>query len=164
MSLKHILAVVALAAGLAGCFTSDKPLISDADSATPFKKITFGTPDSKEPTTVTLEGKAYVAKQKEGTIALRFRLIEADLYLAEMSGADKEGKIQRLYGLVKLDRTANTAGAYKIMAGKDDFGPGLRDCKDSTICIDDVNAYIALAKKAMAAAAKPDVVYKLKLE
>ena len=159
-----ILAAVLLALGLAGCFISDKPLIGDADAVTPFNKITFGEPGSKEPTTVTRTGKAYVARQKDGTLTLRFKSVDTDLYLAEMSGTGKDGKVQRLYALVKLDRAANTAATYKAVASKDDIGPGLRDCKESTVCIDDLNAYITLAKAAIAAGGKPDGTYSVKLE
>ena len=164
MRTKAILATILLAFGLAGCFTSDKSLISDADSATPYAKITFGEKSAKEPTVLTREGKGYVSKQKDGTLTVRLKPVETDLYLVEMSGPGKDGKVMRLYALLKLDRAANTAATYKAMASKADIGPGLRDCKDNTICIDDVNAYITLAKAAMTSGKKPDTTYNVKLE
>jgi hypothetical protein len=159
-----ILAVIFLAAGLAGCFTSDKDLIGDADSATPFTKITFAEQNAKERTTATRTGKVYVAKQKDGSLTLRFKAVGTDLFLTEMSGRDKNGKVERLYALLKLDRATNTATTYKAIASKEDIGPGLRDCKDGTVCIDDLNAYLALAKAALAAGGKPDATYKVTLE
>lgn len=163
MKAKQILAAMLLAVGLAGCFTSDKSLIGDADAVTPYARITFGEQNAKERTTLTREGKAYLAKHKDGTLTVRFKAVEGDLYVVELSTA-KDGKVERLYALLKLDKATNTATTYKAVAGKGDIGPGLRDCKDGTICIDDLAAYVALGKAAIASGAKPDATYKVTLE
>jgi hypothetical protein len=113
---------------------------------------------------LTRADKAYIAKQKDGTLTVRLKTVDPDVYLVEMSAPDKNGKIQRLYALLKLDRATNTATTYKSVGDKKDVGPGLRQCPESTICIDDVNAYLALAKAAMTSGAKPDTTYKVKLE
>jgi hypothetical protein len=164
MKIRAILATIALALGLAGCFTSDKSLIGDADAVTPYAKITFGEQGSKDLTTLTRSGKAYIAKKKDGTLTIRLKPVDPDLYLVEMSGNDKNDKIARLYALLKLDKATSTATTYKAVAEKTDVGPGLRSCNDGAVCIDDLNAYLALAKAAIASGAKPDTTYALKLE
>jgi len=163
MKIRAILATITLALGLAGCFTSDKPLFTDAEATAPFMKIAFAEQGSKDTTSMTRTGKAYVSKKKDGTLTLRLKQIEGDLYVAELAG-DKDGAVQRLYAILQLDRAAKTATTYKAVAAKTDIGPGLRDCKDSTVCIDSLDAYIALGKAAIAAKAKPDTVYRVTLD
>ncbi len=163
-----ILIISLLAAlGLAGCFTSDKPLISDDQAAAPYAKITFaeqGSPEDK--TTLTREGKAYVTHTDDGSMAMRFLPLGDDLYLAESTGEQK-GAILRLYAVLKLDAANGTAVTYKAMAGDGDSGTGLTSCNRQDmdmVCIEDVNAYVALAKAAIATGAKPDATYSVTFE
>ncbi len=159
--------VVLAALGLAGCFTSEKPLFTDDQAVAPYAKITFaeaGSPDDK--TTVTREGKAYVAKLDDGTMTLRFMPVGDDLYLTETSG-DQDGGILRLYAVVRLDPAQNMAMAYKVMAQDSDIGKGLAKCQRQDLdamCIEDVDAYVALAKAAIAAGDKPDSTYNVAFE
>ena len=154
--------------GLAGCFTSDKSLITDDKAEAPFAKITFaehGSPGDK--TTLTRDGKAYVAKVDDGsTMTMHFMPLGDDLYLAESSG-EQQGKVLRLYALIKLDRTKNMAMTYKSTADKSDAGPGLPSCRRQDmdmVCIEDVDAYVALAKAAIASGAEPDTTYDVTFE
>ena len=99
-------------------------------------------------------------------MTMRFMPLGDDLYLAE-STAEQEGKTMRLYGVVKLDAAKHLAMTYKTMARDGDIGPGLPACKaDKTdmVCIEDVDAYVALAKAAIAAGGKPDTTYDVTLE
>ena len=69
--------------------------------------------------------------------------------------------------MVKLDAAKHLAMTYKTVAHDSDIGPGLPACqadKKDTICIEDVNAYVALAKAAIAAGGKPDTTYDVTLE
>lgn len=153
--------------GLAGCYTSDKPLVTDADSATPFHKITFYNEDNK-PLDFTLEGKAYRAKGESGApdSLLRFKPIEGDYYVAQLSSAatdDTSGGVQILYAYMRVDPANKVADTWKIVGTHADVRPGLRECKDS-ICIDDLNAYVAYAQEAVKAGAKPDATFKMEAE
>ncbi len=158
-------ALVAL--GLAGCFTADEPMVSDDQAVAPYGKITFWQADSPEDKTeFAREGKAYVAQTDDSTIALRFRDLGGDLYLAEVTG-DRDGKIIRLYSLVKLDTAANTAATYKSVAEDSDARPGMTPCHREdidAICIENMDAYIAFARKAIDDGAKPDTTYQVKFE
>lgn len=155
------------ALGLAGCFTSDTPLFTDDQAVAPYAKITFAehrTPDEK--TTLTRQGKAYVAELDDGTLTMRFLPLGDDLYLAETAG-EQDGKLLRLYALIKLDLAQNVALAYKVVAEKEDAGPGLTSCRRDDmdmICVEDINAYAALAKAAIAAGAEADGTYDLTFE
>ena len=163
-----ILFIVLLAAlGLAGCFTSDEPLITDETATAPYAKITFAEEGSpKDKTTFVREGKAYVAKTDSGTVTMHFKALGDDLYLAQSAG-EQDSKILRLYALIKLDPKKHLAMTYKSMAGEGDAGPGLPNCRRDdmdAICIEDVDAYVALAKAAIAAGAKPDTTYNVTFE
>ena len=162
-----LFAILLAAFGLAGCFTSDTPLFTDDQAAAPYAKITFAEQNSPEDkTTLTREGKAYVAKLADGTMTMRFMPLGDDLYLAESAG-EQDGKVLRLYAVLKLDTAQNVALAYKVSAKDDDVGPGLPKCKHDdidAICIEDVNAYVALAKAAIAAGAEADTTYSVSFE
>ncbi len=163
----RVLFILLAAIGLAGCFTSDKPLFSDDQAVAPYAKITFaeqGSPDDK--TTVIREGKSYVAKLDDGDMTMRFMPLGDDLYLAESSG-EQDGQLLRLYAVVRLDTAQNLAMAYKVMATDGDAGQGLSTCQRQDmdiICIEDVDAYVALAKAAIAAGADPDTTYSVSFE
>jgi hypothetical protein len=158
---------LAAALGLAGCFTSDAPLFTDDQAAAPYAKITFAEAGSPEDaTTLTRDGKTYVARLEEGTMTMRFMALGDDLYLAESAG-EQDGRIERLYAVLKLDTAQNEALAYLVMAKDKDVGPGLPKCQRDemdAICIADVNAYVALAKAAIAAGEKPDTTYSVTLK
>ena len=155
------------ALGLAGCFTSDKPLVTDDTAVAPYAKITFvpkASPDDKS--TFVRDGKSYVTRLEDGTVTMRFMALGDDLYLAESAG-EQEGQLLRLYAVVKLDPKKHLAMTYKSLAHDDDTGAGLTACRredSDMVCIEDVNAYVALAKAAIASGAKPDTVYDVTLQ
>jgi hypothetical protein len=153
-----------LLAALAGCYTSDKPLISDADAATPYAKITFkARGEDDAPTVLTLAGHEYVTHAENTDLAVRFfALPKANWFVTEMSGAE-DGKVERLYGLVNVAADAKVAYAYATVGDAKDAGPGLRDCKDA-ICIDDLDAYVRHANTIVDAGGEPDVTYDITVE
>ncbi len=167
MKIRLLFLSLLTAFGLAGCFTSDQPLVTDDKAVAPYAKIVFaeqGSPDDK--TTLTREGKAYVTKSEDGKMTMHFMALGDDLYLAESAG-DQDGAVIRLYAVVKLDAKKGLAMAYKVMGQDSDIGPGLTHCKpddSDVVCIEDVDAYVALAKAAITAGAKPDTTYKVSLQ
>jgi hypothetical protein len=160
-----LLMTLTAALGLGGCFTSDAPLFTDDQAAAPYAKITFARYSAQDDmTTATRTGKAYVTKYDVGSMTLRFMALGDDLYLTE-SASDVGGKIQLLYAVVRLDATKTKAMAYKVMAHEGDLRPGLSHCgHGEMICIEDVDAYVALAKAAIAAGEEPDTTYSVMFE
>ena len=160
--------VLVAAFGLAGCFTSDQPLFTDDQAAAPYARITFaeqGSPEDK--TTMTREGKAYVARLDDGTVTLRFLALGDDLYLTESTGGEEGEDAVRLYAVVRLDPAQNIAMSYKALADDGDAGQGLPSCTREDmdmVCIEDVDAYVALAKAAIATGAEPDSTYIVSFE
>ena len=167
MKIRTLFITLLAALGLAGCFTSSKPLFSDDQTVAPYARITFAKHgDTDKKTVLTREGKGYVTRTKDGTMTMRFLPVGDGLYVAE-STAEQEGQSLRLYGVVKLDPAKHLAMTYKTIARDGDIAPGLPACKagkTDTVCIEDINAYVALAKAAIAAGAKPDTVYDVTLE
>jgi hypothetical protein len=167
VKIRFLFITLLAAFGLAGCFTSDKPLFTDDQAAAPYAKITFaeeGSPEDK--TTMTREGKAYVADLDDGTMTLRFMPLGDNLYLTESTG-EEDGKLLRLYAVVQLDPAQNVAMAHKVMAADSDIGQGLPNCHRQDmdmVCIENVDAYVALAKATIAAGTKPDTTYNVTLE
>jgi hypothetical protein len=157
------LAVALLAAGLAGCFVTEKPLIAADEAVFPYQKIIFTAED--EPVTLTREGDVYVMTGKDPgpRIEVLLRSLGDDLYLIQVGGLE-EGKPNYLYAVVKVDVNARTAQSFKAIAQDADAGPGLRRCGDNQVCIDDLEAYLTLAKATIAAGAPPDIQYALELE
>ena len=72
-----------------------------------------------------------------------------------------KNEVMYLYAVIALDEGTKTAHAYKLMRRDEDVGPGLRDCPDQRICIDDLAAYVALGEAAIAAGGKPDATYQI---
>jgi hypothetical protein len=150
---------------LSGCYTADRPLITDDDSVAPYAKVSFveqGGGDAPE--VMTRDGNAYIDHQKDGDRTLRFLPVKDNWYVAEMSGVDPDDKsVQRLYGLVHVDVAKKIAEAYETGGDGTDVGPGLRAC-EAGICIDDLAAYIAHAEAKVTAGAKPDTVFDISVE
>ena len=164
MKLTNLFVIVLAAAGLAGCFTADEALLSDANSVAPYERITFHEKGSADASTLVRQGKAYVAESEDETVVMRFMPLDRpDWYVAEVTG-DDDGEITRLYAIVKVDFTKRIADTYKAVAEDDDAGPGLRACKDYMVCIDDLAAYIKHAEQAIDAGAEPDGTYEITVE
>ena len=166
MPLRPIPALVAVVAllGLSGCFSADKPLLTDDNSVTPYTTITFVEQGSDDtPDVMTRQGKAYINHAKDGDRVLRFMAVKDNWYVAEMSGADEDASVQRLYALVRIDLDKKVAETFASMGDEKDVGPGLRAC-EAGICIDDLAAYITRAQARVDAGEKPDTVFDITVE
>jgi hypothetical protein len=157
---RKLIPIILLVIGLAGCFTSNKPLITPADAVFPFATFTYGEEGSESTTTFVRRDDAYALDPAPDgrMIELLFRKLPSGHYLAQMKGDQKPNPIY-LYALLKVDFATGTAAAYKVVGGKDDVRPGLRSCPEKTICVDDLAAYVAAGEAAIAAGGKPDTVY-----
>jgi hypothetical protein len=150
--------------GLSACFTAEKPLLTDDNSVAPFASIGFvehGSADT--PALMIRDGKAYIDQAKDQHRILRFMPVKENWYVAEMSGADEDATVQRLYALVHVDLEQKTAETYASMGDDKDVGPGLRAC-EAGICIDDLAAYVARAQAIVDAGAKPDTIFDITVE
>jgi hypothetical protein len=164
VKLVNLSAIVLVAAGLAGCFTAEEPLLTDDNSVAPYEKITFRDKGSADASMLTREGKAYVAVSEDGKLVMRFMPLDRpDLYVAQVTG-DEDGKPTHLYAIIKVDLTSGIANTYKAVASDEDVGPGLRKCEDYMVCIDDLDAYIARAEDAIDAGAEADGTYEITVE
>ena len=164
MRLGVILAGVALSVGLAGCFTADKPLLTEANSVAPYAKITFREQHANETTTMIRAGTAYTSPSSDGPITTRFMATDRpNWYVAEVSGPTDPGGPKVLYGIVRVDIANKRADAFKTVGDAKDVKPGLRSCND-IICIDDLKAYIASAEAYADGGAAPDATYDISVE
>jgi hypothetical protein len=162
--LRFLVAVLAFAA-LAGCYTSDKPLVSEDESVADYAKITFtGKEDDAKPAAFDRVGKHYITTGDDNEkVTLNLKRIDGDYYLAQLSGPGPDGSTQLLYGYLHLDVAKQLGETWLTYGTKDDVQPGLRLCKDA-VCIDDLAAYIAYAKKAVDAKAPPDTIFTVTVE
>src|SRR5690606_11333759 len=86
--------------GLAACYTSKTPHLSDENSVAPFAKIAF-TPRSEkgEQAVFTREAQHYVTHDGENVVVLHLMPVEDSDYVAQLSG-DKAGEL--LYGYIRI--------------------------------------------------------------
>ena len=158
--------VLALAsAGLAGCFVSKGPLIAANQADFPYAKIVYTEQGSIRTITIVRQGSAYAMQPKgsDGDGHVRLLKVADDLYVVQLDFVEN-GQHEYLYGLLKVDLAAKTIASYKSIAGDADAepGPGLSHCDKTDVkqvCIERLDAYVAYARKAIAAGAKPDTVY-----
>jgi hypothetical protein len=156
---RFILAALAFA-GLAGCYSSDKPLITDADSVAEYSKLIFTSPEpDNQRNEFTREGKHYLTKGEGNTIRLHLKRIDGDYYVAQLTG-DNDG--ETLFGYLHLDVAKGQAETWRTYGTDEDVQPGMHKCKDS-VCIDDLAVYVAYAQKAVAEGGKPDSIMKLEV-
>ena len=159
--IRILLAVLALI-GLSACYTSDKPLVTDDDSVTPFQKITFYNQEDNKPLAFAVDGKQYVSHGPDGDAFLRLKAVEGDYYVAQLTSGSGD-TLQILFGYMRIDPSHKSVDLWKTVGTKADARPGLRECKDG-ICIDDLNAYIAYAKEGITGGAKAEMTMKIEVE
>jgi hypothetical protein len=160
--MRQALLVVLACIALASCFTSKEPLIGPGDAAFPYERIDFaevGQPDN--PQTWTHQGDAYVWRPKpdeDGEALVRLKAIGDGLYLVQLEYPGEKGT-ERLYGVIRADLAAMRVYSYATIK-PDAFEPlpGLSLC-DSSVCIDDVDAYLGYAKSLIAAGTPPEAEY-----
>ncbi|HVY20171.1 MAG TPA: hypothetical protein VHA70_08845 [Bauldia sp.] len=157
--------IAALAfAGLAGCYSSDKPLVGDADSVAEYSKVTFlGKEADAKPAAFTREGKHYMTDSEGQKVLLHLKRVDGDYYVAQLTGPDDAGGPSMLYGYLHFDVPNKKAEAWRTFGTKDDVQAGMHMCKDA-VCIDDLDAYIAYGKKAVDDNLPPDTIFTLTVE
>jgi hypothetical protein len=161
MRLTRVLLIAATAIGLSGCFVSKTPLIGDEQSAAPYQKIVYGEADDDEVTTLNKEGSAYMLRADGNEVEVRFTDVGEGAYVAQLRST-KEGETAILYAYLKVDVAGKTAEAYKVVAEKEDAGPGLSRCAtENEVCIESIKAYADHARSAIAAGAEPDTTYRI---
>jgi hypothetical protein len=151
---------IPLAMALGGCFISEQPLIGAGEAVFPFETLSYKQGSEEKPAELVRDGDTYVIPDPEGKVRVevRFKELGDGLYLAQMSG-EEDGKLSILYSVLKVDFDNKTAESHKAV-GKDEFvRDGLRKCGESTLCIDNLDVYLDLARSAIAAGEKPDVTY-----
>jgi hypothetical protein len=160
--MRNVLFVLTASIGLAACFTSDEPLITDEMAVAPYARITYVQEGTDEQQVLIRDGNGNAVEGEPGS-AMRFAPVADNLYVAQAT-SDDAGKEILLYGLIAVDLDAGVARSYKAAAKPGDAGPGLRECDKDLICIDDLDAYIRLARKAYDDGAEPTAVYNITVE
>ena len=168
IQMRHAAIVLALAgASLAGCFVSKSPLIEDNQAAFPYDKIVYAEQGSNDTTTLTRQGSAYLLQPKSADSDGHIRLLKVadDLYVAQLDFVEND-QVHYLYGFLKVDLPGKTVASYKSIAGDADAkpGPGLSHCDEKDleqVCIEELDAYVDYARKAIDGGAKPDTVYRI---
>jgi hypothetical protein len=153
---------IPLTLALGGCFISETPLVGPEDAVFPYETISYKAANDDAPEKLVRQGDSYViaAPDSSARIEVRFKDIGDGLYLAQFRG-EEDGKISILYSVLKVDFDNKTAESHKAV-GKDEFvRDGLRKCGESTLCIDNLDVYLDLARSAIAAGEKPDVTYEI---
>jgi hypothetical protein len=153
---------IPLAMALGGCFISETPLIGAEEAVFPFETISYKQGNEEKPAELVRDGDTYVIPDPEGKVRVevRFKDLGDGLYLAQMSG-EEDGKLSILYAVLKVDFDKKTAESYKAV-GKDEFvREGLRKCGDGSLCIDNLDVYLDLARSAIAAGEQPDITYEI---
>jgi hypothetical protein len=156
-----------LSLGLAGCYTADAPLLTEANSVAPFAKISFREQGAKDLSVLTREGSAYTIPSEDGTGKLTLRFMATNRpnwYVAQASAPPSGTPLDLLYAVVRVDLAKREAYSYRALAtDPKETGPGLRLCND-LICIDDVNAYVASALAFADRGGAPDATYEIMVE
>ena len=159
MKLRTVLLPILFAVGLAGCFLSDGPLIDPQKAVFPYERIVYKEETSDDQLVLVHQGDAYLpsGRDSDANVGIRFLPVGDNLYLAEVKGVS-DGKATYLHAILAVDPDKKTARSYAAVGDEKDAAPGLRACHDD-ICIDDVAAYVARAKAAIAAGGDPDAIY-----
>jgi hypothetical protein len=163
-----IAASILLTAVLASCYSSDAPLLTDANSVTPYAKISFrdvGTLGAENGTMIR-DGKSYTMTDKDGSqLTVRFMATDRpDWFVAQMSGPPKGFGLDLLYAVVKVDVAKHQAQSFRAFAADPKVAtPGHHICKDM-ICIDDIRAYLTQALAYADKGGTPDVIYEISVE
>jgi hypothetical protein len=162
-----IFAVALVTTGLAGCFTSETPLLTEANSVAPYGKISFREQSTQEVSTLTRAGTAYTIPSDDGSgpLTLRFAGTERpNWYVVQVSAPPSGTGLDLLYAVVRLDLQKREAAAFKaVTADSADNGPGLRPCND-LVCIEDIKAYAAMAMAYADKGGDPDATYEITVE
>lgn len=160
--LSKLLLVVVLSAGLAGCFTSDGPLITVEEADFPFQTIIFSQEGEQEQINLQRQSIGYVGISDDAApITFLFKRMSDDLFLVQVSGESEDEGTQYLYGALLVDLEAQTAKAYATIADESEIPAeaGLSFCGRGLVCLTDLDAYTSFVQGVIARGAEPDLTY-----
>jgi hypothetical protein len=158
-----MLSVALLCLGVAGCFTSKAPLIEADQAVFPHDRIVFVTADRPEDRlTLQRDGDVYLFRPNtddERYARLRLKDVGDGLYVAQLQSPPGDEDPGPLYAVLAVsdDKVASYAAIKP-----DDFEavPGLAVC-DTSVCIEDMDAYVAYARERISAGLAPDAEYRI---
>jgi hypothetical protein len=151
-------AAMALPLGLAGCFTSEQPLLAVEAADFPFEKIVIADEGGSRSTLQrTPEGYRFVGGEEEAGLVMLLDDLGDSIYLVQLTGETEEGP-EILFGVVQGDAAAGTARLYMSVADEAEIGPdsGFNFCEPGVVCLTDAAGYIEKAKGMIAGGIEPD--------
>jgi hypothetical protein len=101
----------------------------------------------------------------DGDAHVRLLKVADNLYVVQVD-VTENNEIQYFYALLKVDLADKSVVEYKALAGDADTnpGPGLSRCDwegQEQVCIDQLDAYVAYARRAIDAGTMPDAAYRI---
>jgi hypothetical protein len=93
MKMRNVLFVLTASIGLAACFTSDEPLITDEMAVAPYARITYVQEGTDEQQVLIRDGNGNAVEGEPGS-AMRFAPVADNLYVAQAT-SDDAGKAHR---------------------------------------------------------------------
>lgn len=151
-------AAIVLPLALAGCFTSEQPLLTVENAEFPFEKIVVAdqggslTTLQRKP-----EGYGVVGEEEAEGLVLLLDDLGDNTYLVQLSGETEEGP-EILYGVVQANLEDKTAKLFLSVADESEIPPDndFKYCEPGVVCLADTAAYVAKARALIAAGAEPD--------
>lgn len=147
--------------GLAGCYSSETPLIEEADSVAPFSKITFMA-DNDDPAAFTREGNHFFMQDGQEITTLHLKPVENNDYVAQLKG-EKPGEL--LYGYLRIDTEAKKASLWGNVAPMEDedIPADMKPCSSgSGLCIESIDSYLAHVRPMLSE--DPETVFDITFE
>ncbi|MCB1500927.1 MAG: hypothetical protein KDK07_14235 [Bauldia sp.] len=160
-----ILCAVLLSISLAGCFTAKSPLIGADEAEFPYDRIVFVAIDRPEDRLILQrDGDTYLFRpsdEDERYARLRLKGFGEGFYVAQLQAPPGEDDPGPLYAVLAVSADGRRIASHAAIR-PDDFEavPGLSLC-DTSVCIDDLGAYVAYARARILAGAAPDAEYRI---
>ncbi len=157
------LATVFACLALAACFMSETPIIPEDGGDFPFTRFAFTQTGESETVTLVRSDRGYAeADDPEKPDRFWLRQLRPGIYLMQLRFGEAT-EIGYAYATLRIDVAARTMETFKATASPTDADPvaGLRRCQGDTICIDNADAYIALALAAIDRGEPPEATYVL---
>ncbi|MCW5697965.1 MAG: hypothetical protein KIS96_14690 [Bauldia sp.] len=160
MKLRALAVLLPLAVLLAGCFTSEEPLLAAADADFPFERIVYAAEDGSTSTLVR-QGDGYVAPD-DTSVTVLLQSFGEGLYFVQLAGVDETGEPQALYA-VAIDADGEIH-LYRMLAQPQDLAEGgVPRCEGEIEevdfgCLTDPAQLVNVVRAAIAAGEPPDAV------
>jgi hypothetical protein len=158
--------VFAAVLAVAGCYASEKPMISAAESDHGYRRIIY-VAEGSTTNNIVLEranGSYRLVGGQQGE-EIRFKRLSTDIYVAQFK-TKSGGRDAYLYGLLRVDQRSGSVKSYaSIFKSSNALPAGFLSCFERWICFEKFATYTDLALKLVKAQATPDTTYKIiKLE